>query len=136
MRQHLSGTQYFDLWVPDIFAAQKSQDDNEYLFLYCSGVRNHNYFVYILASKRNGTLYTGMTNDLARRVWEHRNGYIKGFTDKHNVKTLVWFEHHTDVNHAISREKRIKRWRRDWKLNLVERSNPSWDDLYTSLMAV
>ncbi|MEL6828444.1 MAG: GIY-YIG nuclease family protein [Pseudomonadota bacterium] len=98
-------------------------------------MRDHNYFVYILASKRNGTLYTGITNDLSRRVWEHKNGYAKGFADKYGVKTLVWFEHHFDVGAAISREKRIKHWRRAWKLELIEASNPNWDDLYPSLLA-
>ena len=96
-------------------------------------MRDHNYFVYILASKRNGTLYTGMTNDLTRRMWEHKNGYIKGFTDRYRVKTLVWFKHHTDVYHAIEREKRIKRWRRAWKIRLIEEQNSSWRDLYDTL---
>jgi putative endonuclease len=95
----------------------------------------HDYFVYILASKRNGTLYTGITNDLSRRVWEHRNGYISGFTKKYGVKTLVWFEHHTNVHAAISREKRIKRWRRNWKLDLIENENANWADLYPSIAA-
>lgn len=97
-------------------------------------MRDHNYFVYILASQRNGTLYTGMTNDLARRIWEHKSGYVKGFTHKYRVKTLVWFEHHTDVDAAIMREKRIKRWRRQWKLDLIEAGNPGWCDLYESLL--
>lgn len=94
----------------------------------------HDYFVYIIASKRNGTLYTGITNDLSRRVWEHRNGYVSGFTKKYGVKTLVWFEHHTDVNAAISREKRIKRWRRQWKVRLIEEMNPNWNDLYEEVL--
>ncbi|MHA7898696.1 MAG: GIY-YIG nuclease family protein [Henriciella sp.] len=98
-------------------------------------MRDHNYFVYILASRRNGTLYTGITNDLARRMWEHKTGYIKGFAHKYGVKNLVWFEHHTDVDFAITREKRIKRWRRAWKLNLIENENPEWIDLYPSLLA-
>jgi len=94
----------------------------------------HDYYVYILCSKRNGTLYTGVTNDLFRRVWEHKHGYIKGFTHKYGVKTLVWFEHSTDVHEAIAREKRIKRWRRKWKLALIEEMNPEWNDLYDELM--
>lgn len=94
----------------------------------------HDYFVYIIASKRNGTLYTGITNDLSRRVWEHRNGYVSGFTKKYGVKTLVWFEHHTDVNAAVSREKRIKRWRRQWKVRLIEEMNPNWNDLYEEVL--
>ena len=98
-------------------------------------MRDFNFYIYMLASRRNGTLYTGVTNDLGRRVWEHRNGYIKGFTCKYGVKRLVWFEHHQDVNEAITREKQIKRWRRDWKLNLIEETNPNWTDLFDSLYA-
>ena len=97
-------------------------------------MRDHNYYVYILASQRNGTLYTGITNDLARRIWEHKFGYTKGFTHKYRLKMLVWFEHHTDVNAAIAREKRIKRWRRPWKLELIEADNPEWHDLYETLV--
>ena len=97
-------------------------------------MKDYNYYVYILASKRNGTLYTGITNDLVRRAWEHRNGYVKGFTHKYGVKILVWFEHHVDVHEAIAREKRIKRWRRKWKLALIEEMNPGWNDLYDELM--
>lgn len=97
-------------------------------------MRDHNYFVYLLASRRNGTLYTGMTNDLSRRVWEHQAGYIKGFTSRYNVRTLVWFEHHTDVQAALTREKRIKRWRRAWKIELIEAANPNWKDLYPTLI--
>jgi len=91
------------------------------------------YFVYILASRRNGTLYVGMTNDLARRVHEHRTGAADGFTRKHNVKRLVWYETHSDVEIAIAREKSIKRWRRTFKLNVIEEMNPEWDDLYLTL---
>ena len=98
-------------------------------------MRNHDYYVYILASQRNGTLYTGITNDLTRRVWEHKNGYAKGFTSAYNVRHLVWFEVHQDVNEAIAREKRIKRWRRKWKLELIETDNPIWRDLYDELVA-
>ena len=98
-------------------------------------MKDHNYFVYILASKRNGTLYTGVTNDLTRRIWEHKTGYRKGFAHKHGARMLVWFEHHTDVAQAIAREKRIKRWRRQWKLELIEATNRNWDDLYPSLIA-
>lgn len=96
-------------------------------------MKDHNYFVYILASKRNGTLYTGLTNNLSRRIWEHKNGHAKGFTDKYSVKTLVWFEHHTDINAALSREKRIKKWRRHWKLEMIEQANPNWADLSARL---
>lgn len=99
-------------------------------------MKEHLYFVYILASARNGTLYTGVTNSLERRVWEHRNGYIKGFTTRYRVHRLVWFEAHNDVGEAISREKRIKRWRRTWKLDLIEDKNPNWRNLYDDLFAL
>jgi len=89
----------------------------------------NSYFVYILASRRNGTLYTGVTNDLERRLSQHKSGEIQGFTSRYNVTTLVWFEVHGDINEAIHREKLIKRWHRRWKLELIEASNPNWNDL-------
>ena len=92
-------------------------------------------YVYILASRRNGTLYTGVTSDLARRVFEHREGLIPGFTLTHGVKLLVWYEAHGDIEGAIAREKRIKEWRRAWKLGLIEAVNPDWRDLYLELNA-
>jgi len=85
--------------------------------------------VYILASGRNGTLYTGVTSDLIRRVYEHREEIMPGFTSKHGVKRLVWFEQHGTMEQAITREKRIKKWNRAWKLRLIEESNPRWRDL-------
>jgi putative endonuclease len=91
------------------------------------------YFVYILASKRNGTLYVGVTNDLARRVDEHRTGVVDGFTWKYQVKQLVWYEMHQDIEFTIVREKTIKRWPRRYKLNIIEEMNPAWDDLYETL---
>ncbi|MBN8913956.1 MAG: GIY-YIG nuclease family protein [Rhizobiales bacterium] len=96
-------------------------------------MRDHSYAVYILANKRNGTLYVGVTNDLARRVQEHREGLVPGFTRRHGVKVLVYFEPHTDITAAIQREKRIKRWLRKWKLELIERDNPQWRDLWQDL---
>ena len=96
-------------------------------------MRETSYFVYILASRRNGTLYTGVTNDLVRRVREHRDGKVPGFTKKHGVKILVRFEQHQYVNDAILQEKRIKRWQRTWKLELIETLNPQWRDLYLDL---
>ena len=84
------------------------------------------YYVYMLASQRNGTLYVGVTNDLVRRVSEHRQSLVPGFTQEYGVKMLVWYEHHRDIEQAITREKRIKRWRRAWKLALIETSNPQW----------
>ena len=92
-----------------------------------------NYFVYIMASQRNGTLYVGVTNDIARRVHEHRTGAADGFTKRYNVKQLVWYETHGDVQAAIAREKSIKRWPRRYKLNVIEAMNPGWNDLYEAL---
>jgi putative endonuclease len=89
--------------------------------------------VYILASKRNGTLYVGVTSDLARRVWEHRSESAEGFTKDYGVHNLVFFEFHDSMAEAILREKRIKKWRRAWKLNLIEQANPQWRDLYAEL---
>ena len=87
-------------------------------------------YVYLLASRRNGTLYTGVTSNLVRRVAEHRSGVFGGFTDEYNVHRLAYVEAHDDMRDAIQREKRIKRWRRAWKLRLIEASNPAWRDLY------
>jgi putative endonuclease len=86
--------------------------------------------VYILASQRNGTLYTGVTSDLIRRTWQHKQGVVEGFTMKYHVKSLVYFEVHDSAHSAIEREKQIKKWRRAWKLRLIEESNPDWNDLY------
>ncbi len=91
------------------------------------------YWVYILASGRNGTLYTGVTNDLARRAWEHREGAAESFTRRHKVDQLVWYEAFEQMTDAIAHEKRIKGWRRAWKLELIERDNPEWRDLYLLL---
>jgi len=87
------------------------------------------FYIYILASKKNGTLYIGMTNDLVRRVYEHKSGFIEGFTKKYSINRLVYFESTTDVNEAILREKRLKKWKRQWKIELIEKSNPEWRDL-------
>jgi putative endonuclease len=93
----------------------------------------NSYCVYILASKRNGTLYTGLTNDLKRRVYEHKNDLIEGFTKKYKVHHLVYFEQTSDIASAIVREKRIKAWKRKWKIELIEKMNPEWKDLYCDL---
>ena len=90
---------------------------------------NHQYFVYILASKKNGVLYIGVTNDLERRRLEHKNKKIKGFTSKYNVDKLVYFEQFTDIIEAIKREKQLKKWNRQWKIDLIEDENPGWKDL-------
>lgn len=93
-----------------------------------------NYYIYILASQRNGTLYTGMTSDLAKRVWEHKNSVVDGFSKKHGVHILVHYEIYEDPENAIKREKRIKKWNRDWKLKLIEATNPNWNDLYETIL--
>ena len=90
--------------------------------------------VYILASERNGTLYIGVTSDLIKRVWEHREGVVHGFTKKYSVHKLVYFEQYDDMENAIIREKRLKKWRRAWKLNLIEQSNPHWNDLWQQIV--
>jgi putative endonuclease len=95
--------------------------------------RERTYWVYIFASGRAGTLYIGVTSDLIGRVYEHREGLTPGFTSLYGVKHLVYFEPFDDINAAIEREKRLKRWRRDWKLNLIERHNPEWVDLYVGM---
>ena len=87
------------------------------------------YAVYIMASKRNGTLYTGVTNDLQRRVYEHKHGLVDGFTKKYHVHMLVWYELTDSIESAIQREKQIKKWNRNWKLKLIEEKNPQWEDL-------
>jgi putative endonuclease len=89
--------------------------------------------VYVLASKRNGTLYVGVTSDLGRRVSEHRSGAVQGFTRDYGIRTLVFAEFHETMEDAILREKRIKKWRRAWKLELIEQRNPQWRDLYDEL---
>jgi putative endonuclease len=91
------------------------------------------YFVYILASKRNGTLYIGVTNNLVRRCWEHRESLVEGFTKKYGVKTLVYFETFEDIHSAIRRETRLKKYMRQWKIELIERDNPQWRDLSETL---
>ena len=91
------------------------------------------FFVYILASRRNGTLYVGMTDNLAQRVWQHKSGSIAGFTAKYEVKQLVWFETHETRESAFIRERQIKNWNRAWKLALIERMNPEWRELADEL---
>jgi putative endonuclease len=93
------------------------------------------YYVYVLASRPRGTLYIGVTNDLVRRVYEHRNNLVAGFTREHAVHRLVYFESHDDVREAITREKRLKRWRRTWKIELIEKHNEDWHGLWPSIAA-
>lgn len=91
------------------------------------------FWVYILASRRNGTLYIGMTDDLVRRAWEHREGVVPGFTQKYGVKMLVWYEQHETRESAFQRERQMKKWNRAWKLQLIERFNREWEDLAAQL---
>jgi putative endonuclease len=90
--------------------------------------------VYILASKRNGTLYIGVTSDLVKRIWEHKNNFVEGFTNRYDVHHLVWYELHEEMASAIERERNLKEWKRSWKLRLIESSNPDWQDLYDTIL--
>ncbi len=92
------------------------------------------YAVYILASKPHGTLYIGVTGDIVSRITQHKSGEVPGFTSKYGVKTLVWFDYFGEVDSAIQREKTMKKWPRNWKINLIERDNPYWQDLYLRLL--
>lgn len=92
-------------------------------------------YVYMLASRPYGTLYIGVTSDLIRRVWQHREGFTDGFTKTHHVHHLVWHEVHADIIIAITREKQIKKWRRNWKIKLIQSTNPAWRDLYPAIAA-
>jgi len=92
------------------------------------------YYVYIMSNKKNGTLYIGVTGNLATRVFEHKNNLVDGFTKKYNLKQLIYYEKTSDVNEAILREKRLKKWNRQWKIELIEKHNPSWRDLYGDLL--
>ena len=109
-------------WIP-AFAGMSGID---------SGVMS--FFVYILASRRNGTLYIGMTDDLARRIWQHRVEAVPGFTKKYGVKTFVWYEQYETRESAFTRERQLKKWNRAWKLQLIEGLNPTWRDLYDDLL--
>jgi len=91
------------------------------------------YYVYILASRKDGATYVGITNDLVRRVYEHRTKAVRGFASKYNISRLLWFEVYDDPISAISREKELKKWKRSWKIRLIESQNPNWDDLYESI---
>ncbi len=92
------------------------------------------YYVYIMASKKNGTLYIGVTSNLLKRVYEHKNDLVAGFTKKYQVHRLVYYEVHTDIHQAITREKQMKKWKRQWKIELIEKTNSDWMDLYNSLV--
>ena len=91
-------------------------------------------YIYIMTNKRNGTIYIGVTSDLPNRVWQHKNDSIKGFTKKYSLHTLVYFEQHDDIKSAIEREKQLKKWKRKWKLELIEKQNSNWNDLYENII--
>ncbi|HNW11873.1 MAG TPA: GIY-YIG nuclease family protein [Candidatus Rifleibacterium sp.] len=91
--------------------------------------------VYILASQRNGTLYVGVTSNLVQRIWQHKNNEVEGFTKKYQVHLLVYYELHETMESAITREKQLKKWNRDWKINLIEKENPQWHDLWDIIIA-
>lgn len=97
-------------------------------------IMEKSFFVYILTNKRYGTLYVGVTSDLPKRIWQHKNQVIEGFTKTHNLKTLIYYEHHENAESAIKREKRLKKWDRQWKIELIEQSNPDWRDLYENIV--
>jgi putative endonuclease len=90
--------------------------------------------VYILASKKNGTLYIGVTSDLVKRIWQHKNHVVSGFTEDYDVNVLVYFEQYDDMENAITREKVLKTWNRVWKIKLIEKTNPAWNDLYKDII--
>jgi len=96
-------------------------------------MRQKSYFVYLMASKRNGTLYLGVTNNLVNRTWQHKSGAVEGFTKKYGVHMLVWYDEFYDIREAIECEKRIKGWNRAWKIKLIEKQNPEWRDLTQGL---
>ena len=97
-------------------------------------MKNKKPAVYILASKKNGNLYIGVTSDLAKRIWEHKNDLVKGFTKRYKVHNLVWYEVHDNIDAAIEREKNMKEWQRVWKIKLIEKDNPNWNDLYNAIL--
>jgi len=92
------------------------------------------YYVYILASKKNGTLYIGVTSDLVKRIYEHKNNLVEGFSKEYNVHSLVYYELHQEIEEAILREKQMKKWNRKWKMRLIEEKNPEWKDLYNEIV--
>jgi putative endonuclease len=93
------------------------------------------YYVYLMASRKHGTLYVGVTNNLIRRIYQHKTKAVRSFTSRYGVRSLVWFETYDDPVNAIAREKEIKKWRRDWKIDLIEQNNPEWVDLYDGIVS-
>ena len=96
-------------------------------------MKTKQFYVYILCSKRNGTLYIGVTSDLIKRIYEHKNDLVDGFTKKYGIHRLVWYETHDSAESAVTREKQMKKWKRAWKLKLIEQNNPKWNDLYENI---
>jgi putative endonuclease len=113
--------------------SSSAQADDPVLTGVCDVSRDRSFWVYILASRIGGTIYIGVTNDLIRRVYEHKNGLAEGFTRKYEVHRLVYFEQHSDIEAAIRREKRLKKCNRRWKIQLIEEANPNWIDLYPGI---
>lgn len=101
---------------------------------FTSNIMKKDYYVYILASQKNGTLYIGVTNSLRRRIYEHKIDLLEGFTKKYKVHLLVYFEIYDNIENAITREKQLKKWNRKWKINLIEKNNPKWRDLFNDLV--
>ena len=97
-------------------------------------MKQKHFYIYMMTNKRKGTIYTGVTNDLTVRVWQHKNNIFEGFTKKYKLYKLVHYEQYEDINSAIEREKQVKKWRRQWKLELIEKLNPEWNDLYEDIM--
>ena len=93
-----------------------------------------NYYVYILTNKKNGVLYIGMTSSLIKRIQEHREKLVKGFTEKYNIHKLIYYEQTEDISSALAREKSLKKWNRNWKIQLIEKENPNWEDLYFNII--
>jgi len=115
------------------FTFIRKDKNNVAIFSYFSKMWNHNYYIYILTNHTNTVLYTGVTNDLSRRIYEHKNKLTKGFTSKYNTNKLVYFEHFSNINNAIAREKQIKAGSRKKKIDLIEKENRQWLDLYDSI---
>jgi len=97
-------------------------------------LNDENYYLYIIASKKNGTLYIGVTNDLVKRIYEHKQNAVNGFTKKYNVHTLVYYKVHRDIEETIMKEKQMKKWNRKWKVRIIEEKNPEWKDLYDEII--
>ncbi len=124
------------VWVPVFGSAETGMTLGERRENICgTNTEAMSYYVYILASGQHGTLYVGVTNSLARRIAQHKAKQIAGFTKRHDVDRLVWWRAYGEVTEAIGFEKRLKRWRREWKVNLIESENPKWGDLYPAMMA-